>query len=281
MIHARTKEFLLGVVVVVVETLCLRRFVYRHKGVNHCQAAVESVKEGERGRKRERERESRAHPREEVQDAIAWPRASRESRILPSSLSFSYSRCVSLFSRGIKRNVHLYTFPHKRRLNGRFRVHETAKRTSLLFRSVLDCLTPLSYRSLPAHLSPSSSVLVFFPSFLPFFSSSFFVPLLFCFCRYPTGARRFVRAISPNRVRVTEHTTGTMDFQAYLRSYWPIFFGENSRDHPSQSRNKRERVACVASSPDFLMLRHSRRLLWPAPSVGCLASWFQRRLSAK
>ena len=281
MIHVRTKEFLLViVVVVVVETLCLRRFVYRHKGVNHRQAAVESVKEGERGKRggeKEGERESRAHPREEVQDAIAWPRASRESRILPSSLSFSYSRCVSLFSRGIKRNVHLYTFPHKRRLNGRFRVHETAKRTSLLFRSVLDCLTPLSYPSLSAHLSPSPSVLVFFPSFLPFFPSSFFVPLLFCFCRYPTGARRFVRAISPNRVRVTEHTTGTMDFQAYLRSYWPIFFGENTVETTRANRGTGANVACVASSPDFLMLRHSRRLLWPAPSVGCLASWFQRR----
>lgn len=57
MIHVRTKEFLLVVVVVVVvETLCLRRFVYRHKGVNHRQAAVESVKEGERGKKRGRER---------------------------------------------------------------------------------------------------------------------------------------------------------------------------------------------------------------------------------
>lgn len=213
-----------------------------------------------------------------MQDAIVWPRASRESRILPSSLSLSYSRCVSLFSRGIKRNVHLYTFPHKRRLNGRFRVHETAKRTSLLFRSVLDCLTPLSYPSLSAHLSPSPSVLVFFPSFLPFFSSSFFVPLLFCFCRYPTGTRRFVRAISPNRVHVTEHTAGTMDFQAYLRSYWPIFFGENTVE---ANRGASANVACVASSPDFLMLRHSRRLLWPVPSVGCLASWFQRRLSVK
>lgn len=64
MIHVRTKEFLLVVVVVVVvETLCLRRFVYRHKGVNHRQAAVESVKEGERGKKegeRKRERESLA-----------------------------------------------------------------------------------------------------------------------------------------------------------------------------------------------------------------------------
>ena len=63
---------LVVVVVVVVETLCPKRFVYRHKGVNHRQAAIENVK----GRKRERERESKfsVHPREERARCHRLPR---------------------------------------------------------------------------------------------------------------------------------------------------------------------------------------------------------------
>lgn len=236
MIHARTKEFL---IVVVVETLSLRRFVYRHKGVNHRRAVVESVKKGERGRKKERERKSRAHPREKVQDAIAWPRASRESRILPSSLSFSYSRCVSLFSRGIKRNVHLYTFPHKRRLNGRFRVHETAKRTSLLFRSVLDCLTPLSY-PLPLLLCSRLFSIVF-----TFFFFVVFCSFAFLFLQIPHRCSTLCESDfteSRPRDRAYHGNNGLSGlFEKLLADF---FRGKHSRDHPSQSRNKRERSLC-------------------------------------
>ena len=77
-------------------------------------------------------------------------------------------------------------FPHKRRLNGRFRVHETAKRTSLLFQSVPQPLFDASflspflyltlsryYHRLPSPLSPLVlSLPLFFLSFL--FSLSLF-----------------------------------------------------------------------------------------------------------
>lgn len=206
-------------------------------------------REGERGGEKEREKESRAHPREEVQDAIAWPRASRESRILPSSLSLSYSRCVSLFSRGIKRNVHLYTFPHKRRLNGRFRVHETAKRTSLLFRSVLDCLTPLSYPSLSAHLSPSPLCSRLFSIVFTFFFFVVFCSFAFLFLqishRYSTLCESNFTESRP-RDRAYHGNNGLSGlFEKLLADF---FRGKHSR---GQSRNERERSLCRVKSGFF------------------------------
>lgn len=43
----------------------------------------------------------------------------------------------------------------------------------------------------------------------------------------------------PGRVRVTKQTAGTMDFQAYLRSYWLIFGGTVHRRAIKYPRSER------------------------------------------
>lgn len=88
------------------------------------------------------------------------------------------------------------------------------QRLSIIFFSLLrpSPLTPF--------FSLRSPVRLFSPSAGTFCASRILPPIV-----YPSRSPLAPRAILPGRVRVTKQTAGTMDFQAYLRSYWLIFGG--------------------------------------------------------
>lgn len=126
-------------------------------------------------------------------------------------------------------------FPHKRRLNGRFRVHETAKRTSLLFQSVLTSVwrlfpVPLSLpNSFPLLSSSTSSPFVlslflflsFFLSFLFSLSFSFFS--FFHLHGYHPNSRR---SRSESREQWSFELIWEVIGRFFFFFFFPFFFGE-------------------------------------------------------
>lgn len=186
------------------------RFVYRHKGVNHHQAAIEGVV----GLALVLEEKCKA-PEEGV-------------GVLPRAPPWIF---VSLLAPDKKERPPVPPrLPHKRRLNGRFRVHETAKRTSLLFRSVLDYFT----------------LLFFFPFSIRLFASLFSEESgegLRGACRYCIDARRFVSDSTGSRPRDKSKPREQWSLVAYLRSYWLIFGDDVQLGSFCSAPPRRERAA--------------------------------------